>query len=113
MRPKSKLLWALALMVSVFTDTSSQSLDLSGEWQFQIDREDRGVAERWYESGHQLNDRIILPASMPQQLKGDDISVETKWVGSLYDSSYFYNPYMNHACHTNRHPSQTSIFYPR
>ena len=94
MRPKSKLLWALALMVSVFTDTSAQSLDLSGEWQFQIDREGKGVAERWYESGHQLNDRIILPASMPQQLKGDDISVETKWVGSLYDSSYFYNPYM-------------------
>ena len=35
-----------------------------------------------------------LPASMPQRLKGDDISVDTKWVGSLYDSSYFYNPYM-------------------
>lgn len=31
---------------------------------------------------------------MPQRLKGDDISVDTKWVGSLYDSSYFYNPYL-------------------
>jgi hypothetical protein len=31
---------------------------------------------------------------MPQRLKGDRPSVETQWTGSLYDSSYFYNPYM-------------------
>ena len=73
---------------------SQQVIDLSGEWQFQIDREGKGVAEGWYRQDHPLNDKMALPASMPQQLKGDDISVDTKWVGSLYDSSYFFNPYM-------------------
>lgn len=73
---------------------TAQTIDLSGEWQFQIDRQDKGAAEAWYASSHALEDKIQLPASMPQQLKGDDISVDTKWVGSLYDSSYFYNPYM-------------------
>ena len=69
-------------------------IDLSGEWQFQIDRNNRGVAEEWFKPGRELDGRIKLPASMPQRLKGDDISVDTRWVGSLYDSSYFFNPYM-------------------
>ena len=94
MIPKLKLLWATALLLCSFSSSSAQSIDLSGEWQFQIDRESRGATDGWYKSDYQLNDRIVLPASMPQRLKGDDISVDTKWVGSLYDSSYFFNPYM-------------------
>ena len=69
-------------------------IDLSGAWQFQIDRDGRGKDEGWYRADYQFGDNISLPASMPQRLKGDDISVDTKWVGSLYDSSYFFNPYM-------------------
>lgn len=41
-----------------------------------------------------LNDRINLPGSMPEKLKGDDVTVRTRWTGSLYDSSYYFNPYM-------------------
>ena len=89
-----RFLWAIALCVCVSESSIAQKIDLSGVWQFQIDRENRGVAEKWYEKGVPFNEQMALPASMPQQLKGDDISVDTKWVGSLYDSSYFYNPYM-------------------
>lgn len=71
---------------------SQEQLDLSGTWEFQIDRQDRGIPERWYE--RELDDRIQLPGSMPQRLKGDLPSVDTRWTGSLYDSSYYYNPYM-------------------
>ena len=67
-------------------------LDLSGTWEFQTDRRDAGTAEKWYNG--KLEDHILLPGSMPQRLKGDLPSVETQWTGSLYDSSYFYNPYM-------------------
>ena len=74
---------------------AQEVIDLSGEWQFQIDRENKGEEEGWYMPEYQLEDRITLPASMPQQLKGDDISMYTQWVGSLYDSSYFFNPYMS------------------
>ena len=82
------------LFISLCLTSLAQTIDLSGTWQFQIDREGKGVEENWYQADYRMNDVITLPASMPEQLKGDDISVDTKWVGSLYDSSYFYNPYM-------------------
>lgn len=69
-----------------------QTIDLSGTWRFQIDREDEGVRNKWFEKD--LNDSITLPGSMPQRLKGDDVSVRTQWTGSLYDSSYYFNPYL-------------------
>ena len=31
---------------------------------------------------------------MPEKQKGDDVTVRTRWTGSLYDSSYYFNPYM-------------------
>lgn len=89
-----RVLGAVALALFLCVKGIAQTIDLSGVWQFQIDREGKGVAEKWYQADYRMNDSISLPASMPQQLKGDDISVETQWVGSLYDSSYFYNPYM-------------------
>ncbi len=76
------------------TLNAQKSIDLSGEWQFRIDREGRGVEDGWFRPDCQFDETITLPASMPQMMKGDDISVDTKWVGSLYDSSYFFNPYM-------------------
>ena len=41
-----------------------------------------------------MNDFINLPGSMPEKLKGDEVTAKTQWTGSLYDSSYYYNPYM-------------------
>ena len=35
-----------------------------------------------------------LPGSMITRGIGDSVSVHTRWTGSLYDSSYFFNPYM-------------------
>ena len=35
-----------------------------------------------------------LPGSMITRGIGDPVSVHTRWTGSLYDSSYFFNPYM-------------------
>lgn len=71
---------------------SQHTLDLSGEWGFRIDREDKGIKEQWY---NQLpTERINLPGSMPEKGKGDDVSIHTQWTGSLYDSSYYVNPRM-------------------
>ena len=41
-----------------------------------------------------LDDSINLPGSMPEKLKGDEVTARTQWTGSLYDSSYYFNPYM-------------------
>ena len=38
-------------------------IDLTGEWDFQIDKENKGIDEKWY--ARPLNDKINLPGSMP------------------------------------------------
>ena len=73
-----RVLGAVALALFLCVKGTAQTIDLSGVWQFQIDREGKGVAEKWYQADYRMNDSISLPASMPQQLKGDDISVETQ-----------------------------------
>ncbi|MDO4163238.1 MAG: beta-glucuronidase [Bacteroides sp.] len=82
------LLYALALDVVA----QNHSLSLAGQWKFRIDREDVGVTEKWF--AKTLDDHINLPGSMPERLKGDDVTARTRWTGSLYDSSYYFNPYM-------------------
>ena len=79
------------LSISTVTGQSN-ALDLSGKWNFQIDREDTGVKKQWFRKI--LEDHINLPGSMPEKLKGDEVTVHTQWTGSLYDSSYYFNPYM-------------------
>lgn len=88
---------SLALLFSIFnfqfSDLQAQNIiDLSGTWQFEIDRTDVGIEQQWY--NRDLSDYIMLPGSMPEQDKGDAPSLETKWIGSLYDSSFYFNPYM-------------------
>jgi len=39
-------------------------------------------------------DYVMLPGSMLTNGKGHPVGVNTPWTGSLYDSSYYFNPYM-------------------
>lgn len=57
-----------------------------------MDEKDLGVAEKWFD--RKLDDSINLPGSMVENLKGYDITLETKFTGSIYDSSWYYNPKM-------------------
>ncbi len=90
--PKTMLL-CLAMLLALAVKSQSP-IDLKGDWQFRIDRDGVGEKEGWYNADCKFDDTILLPGSMPQRMKGDDISVNTKWVGALYDSSYFHNPFM-------------------
>jgi hypothetical protein len=71
---------------------AQESISLAGSWAFQTDADNTGLAIHLEDK--KLSDRIILPGSMPERLKGDVVSANTKWIGSLYDSSYYFNPYM-------------------
>ncbi len=64
------------------------TINLSGAWQFSIDRSAEGTRPMTY--GQSIN----LPGSMLTNGLGDEVSVNTHWIGSLYDSSFFYNPKM-------------------
>lgn len=84
------ILLALAACMPLWAQ--QHSIDLSGSWELRLDREDCGEAQRWWNVP--FDDSILLPGSMPQRFKGDDVSVETRWTGSLYDSTYYFNPRM-------------------
>ena len=89
-----RLLVSIAIVfISILTVAGqNHSFSLSGKWNFQIDREDIGTKEQWFKKS--LDDQINLPGSMPEKLKGDEVTARTRWTGSLYDSSYYFNPYM-------------------
>ena len=73
----------------------AQTLDLSGKWRFAVDRSDQGVTGRWFET--RLTDEVSLPGSMLTNGKGDPVNLQTPWVGSINDRSFFtsdfYAPY--------------------
>ena len=85
MTRKLLTLFLLSLSISLY---AQRKIDLQGVWQFQIDRDNNFTAMSDY------NDSILLPGSMITRGKGDPLSVKTQWTGSLYDSSFFFNPYM-------------------
>lgn len=68
----------------------SYKIDLSGQWAFQIDSLDKGVEEKWFTK--ELNDKINLPGSMLTNGKGNDIKVDTKWTGGIWDSLWYKQP---------------------
>ncbi len=63
-------------------------IDLSGQWGFRIDSMDRGLSENWYETN--LTDSIHLPGSMAENNKGNDVRLDTKWTGNMWNDSLWY-----------------------
>ena len=59
-------------------------ISLAGAWDFAISD---GKPDAYH-------DYVVLPGSMLTNGKGDPVSTKTQWTGSLYDSSYYFNPYM-------------------
>ena len=59
----------------------TEPLSLAGVWRFQLDRNDAGIKERWFERA--LPDEVTLPGSLPAQGIGDDVTVDTKWTGGI------------------------------
>jgi hypothetical protein len=78
------------LAILLYSFAYGQNIDISGEWRFKADREAKGISEKWFTQT--LDDRILLPGSMPERLKGDIPALDTKWTGSIYDSSFFFYP---------------------
>lgn len=76
---RNLLLWLAFVCMTV---GAQNRVDLSGEWKFA-----QGDSPEY-------NDKVMLPGSMLTNGKGDEVTVNTKWVSSLYDSSFFFNPYM-------------------
>jgi hypothetical protein len=61
--------------------------NLAEKWRFRLDRTDAGIHEQWFSTT--LSDNIRLPRSLPEQGIGDDISINTPWMGDIVDRSWF------------------------
>ena len=69
------------------TSRASNTINLSGNWEFALDNSDRGIPENWYEK--RLTNQIQLPGILQSQGFGNDVSKQTPWVLSLYDKNWF------------------------
>ncbi|MBW4889150.1 beta-glucuronidase [Mucilaginibacter sp. HMF5004] len=90
--PLILLAFGVTMLLSSFVAPPVHQISLAGQWKFQIDSLDKGVTDKWFSK--KLKDVIKLPGSMTENLKGNDITLKTKWTGSIYDSSFYYNPRM-------------------
>jgi len=82
----------------------NNSINLTGDWQFQMDPEDIGVSEKWFEKDFQ--EYVQLPGSMVENGKGFDITLETKWTGGVRNPEWY-----NHPSYAPYHDS-TNIRFP-
>ena len=79
---KSYIALCMMACASQGLQAQGQVIDLGGQWLFaQGDKPE-------------YNDKITLPGSMLTNGKGYDVCTHTQWTGSLYDSSFYFNPYM-------------------
>ena len=72
----------IGLLMGGLQAWAQESISLSGTWELSLG-----------DSLH-YNDYVMLPGSLLTNGKGNPVSVKTPWTGSLYDSSYYFNPYM-------------------
>ncbi len=67
------------------------SLPLTGPWTYQLDRENRGVAQRWFSHAF-TGATITLPGTLPGHGIGDRVGLDTPWTGGIFDQSFFNSP---------------------
>ncbi len=80
-----KVLLSAFASICCLMSVAQPTIDLRGKWQF---HQGTAVPPVSYD------DVVTLPGSMLTNGKGDVVSIKTQWTGSLYDSSFYFNPYM-------------------
>lgn len=64
---RNTLIFLLVLILAcpAFSLASDFVIPLEGQWRFQLDREDKGIAEKWFSK--RLEGQIRLPGSLQEQ----------------------------------------------
>ena len=79
---KRTTIFFLLTLLGCLAPQAQEVITLAGAWDFCT-----GDSAKY-------DDYVMLPGSMLTNGKGEPVSVRTQWTGSLYDSSYYFNPYM-------------------
>ena len=83
--------WLLVLFLLMGISGQAQTtISLRGEWNFRMDPTDAGITQQWFATP--LPGRITLPGSMLDNGLGNPVTLQTKWTGSIYDSSWYFVP---------------------
>lgn len=83
----------LALLLSMAIPALvGQTVPLGGTWKFSLDPGLKGIDERW--QLQELKEEFRLPGSNVENRKGFEPTLDTRFTGSIYDSSWFHNPHM-------------------
>lgn len=67
-------------------------LDLSGTWTYRLDSIETGEENKWYTQDFEST--IELPGALRDYCIGNKPDLNTDWTGSIYDSSWYFNPAM-------------------
>ena len=84
-----KITIAFAVVFQVYS-AAAQNILLAGKWNFKIDSNDVGIKEQWF--NQKFTETVLLPGSMLSNNKGSNVTINTKWTGSIYDSSWYFMP---------------------
>ena len=79
------------LLSSCSQKQENTAIDLSGEWQFQLDLTDVGEQEKWFNKD--LKESVKLPGSMVENGKGYPVNLETEWTGGVKNTEWHQHPY--------------------
>nr|WP_319269240.1 sugar-binding domain-containing protein [uncultured Draconibacterium sp.] len=80
----------LFLVLCSCSSETTQTIDLSGEWQFRMDTLNTGIHEKWF--SEDFPEHVTLPGSMVENGKGFDITLDTKWIGGIQNPEWFKDP---------------------
>ena len=84
-----KLLFLLVVVAGCTSQKTEirESLSLAGEWKFKTDSLDMGIEQLWF--NEELIETVMLPGSMAENGKGNEVTLNTDWTGDIVDRSYF------------------------
>ncbi len=74
-------------LIYACSSTPNNRINLAGDWKFKIDSLDAGISEKWFNDS--FEETVILPGSMTENGKGDDVTTSTKWTGQVVDQSWY------------------------
>ncbi len=67
-----------------------KEINLSGNWYYRLDSLELGEKEKWFQDG--FIEQIQLPGALRDYEIGEEPDLHTEWTGSIYDSSWYFNP---------------------
>jgi hypothetical protein len=88
--------YAVSLLITFLALTGASSLaadqtiSLAGQWRLELDGDDLGMKSRFFERS--LSNHVTLPGTLSAQGIGEEVKVDTKWIGQIVDQSYFTSP---------------------